>query len=281
MARFNALRRLRRSSPPDRSPRAARLVCPPGRLVVTGASGLIGGVLLRGLAPSRAVEGLDRRPSERANLIIDMRDLDQTTRAFTGADTVIDLAANSDVDASWEQVYVNNLLATINALEAARIAGVRRVVFASSHHVVGLAERDEPYASILSGQVAGLDPKSVPRLTTDERLRPDGAYAVSKAFGEAAGRYYAEEFGLSILCLRIGSVNHADRPTGTRDFSTFLSQRDLLQLVRCAVDAPNCLRFGVYFGVSANRWRIWDIENARRDLGYQPLDDAERWRKCG
>jgi uronate dehydrogenase len=247
-------------------------------VLVTGASGAIGGVLLPGLKSSHPVLGIDMRPGDHTGLVVDMRRLEDVLEAFAGIDTVVDLAANSEMDASWEEVHTNNLPATMNTLEAARRTGVRRVIFASSHHIVGLAERDEPYASILAGRHAGLDPVGVPRLTTLDPVRPDGAYGVGKALGEAAGRYYAEEHGLSVLCLRIGTVNPADRPHHPKDYSTFLSHRDLLALVRCCLAAPDSLRFGVYFGVSANRWRIWDIENARRELGYQPVDDSEQWR---
>jgi nucleoside-diphosphate-sugar epimerase len=245
---------------------------------VTGASGLIGGILLEGLAGSRQIQGLDRRSGQNTDLAVDMRHLSDVAAAFAGVDTVIDLAANPRFDASWEEMYANNLQATINAFEAARRTGVRRVIFASSNHVTGLAERDEPFASIVAGRYEGLDPASVPRLTTDGPIRPDGPYGIAKAMGEATGRYYAEEHGLSVVCLRIGSVNREDRATNPREFSTLLSHRDLVQLVRCAVDAPDTVRFGVYYGASANRWCIWDLDNARRELGYEPLDDAERWR---
>jgi nucleoside-diphosphate-sugar epimerase len=266
-----------RPVPTPRSP-SARPIAPDGPILVTGASGLIGGVLLADLAQSHQVRGLDIRPGERTDVIADLRSDALPPGAFDGIDTVIDLAANSDADASWEEVRTNNIPATINSFEAARCAGVRRIVFASSNHVIGLAEHDEPYASILAGRYDGLDPEAIPRLTTTAPARPDGPYGVGKVLGEALGRYCSERYGLSVLCLRIGTVSAPDRPTNSRHFSTLLSQRDLVQLVRCCIEAPDSLRFGVYFGVSANRWRIWDIENARAELGYVPRDDAESWR---
>ena len=81
-------------------------------------------------------------------------------------------------------------------------------------------ERDEPYASIVAGRYDGLDPDDLPRLTADAPIRPDGPYGIGKAFGEAAARYYAEEFGLSVICLRIGTVNArepAREPAAVRD----------------------------------------------------------------
>lgn len=248
------------------------------RVLVTGASGLIGAILMERLRPSHPLSGLDVHPSQWTEHIVDMRSLSDVVAAFQGVDTVVDLAAMSNMDSSWDEVYANNLPATINAFEAARICGVRRVVYASSNHVVGLAERDEPYASVTAGSYAGLDPQSLPRVRSEDPIRPDGPYGIGKALGEAAGRHYAEEHGISVLCLRIGTVNPPDRPTNPRHFATLLSHRDLVTLVRCCLDAPESLRYGVYFGVSANRWRIWDIEDARRELGYEPLDDAEQWR---
>jgi nucleoside-diphosphate-sugar epimerase len=233
--------------------------------------------LLEGLS-GHAVRGLDIRPGERTDLVVDMRRVDDLHAAFAGIDTVVDLAATSAHDASWTEVLQNNLPATTNTLEAARMTGVRRVIFASSHHVCGLVERDEPYASILAGRYANVDPAAVRRVNAGDPIRPDGPYGIGKALGEAAARFYAEEYGISILCLRIGTVNRDDQPKHPRHFSTFLSQRDLLALVGAALSAPATLRFGIYFGVSANRWRIWDLDGARQDLGYDPVDDAEQWR---
>jgi uronate dehydrogenase len=246
------------------------------RVLVTGAAGLIGGILREGLGPSHGIAGVDRVRG--ADRVVDMRKLRQVARAVSGMDAVVDLAANSDVAASWESVLRNNVAATFNCLEAARLAGVTRVVFASSNHVVGLYERDEPYASVVAGEYGGLDPERLPRLTSTAPIRPDSAYGVGKAFGEAAARFYAEEYGLSVICLRIGTVNHEDRPTHVRQFATLLTHRDLVQLVACCLDAPASTGFAVFYGVSRNTWRFWDIEEARTAIGYEPVDDTERWR---
>jgi uronate dehydrogenase len=254
---------------------------PPGprpRVLLTGSAGLIGGVLRAGLADTHDVEGLDRARGSGAEWVVDMRKLRRVERAVEGMDFIVDLAANSDVSASWESVLRNNVAATLNCLEAARRAGVTRVVFASSNHVVGLYERDEPYASVVAGEYAGLDPEQLPRLTSRAPIRPDSAYGVGKAFGEAAARFYAEEHGLSVLCLRIGTVNHGDRPTHVRQFATLLSHRDLVQLFARCIEAPASVDFGIFYGVSRNTWRLWDIEEARGAIGYDPADDTERWR---
>lgn len=250
------------------------------RVVVTGAAGLIGSLLIPALRTRYTVVGIDRRgrfrPRRTGDLLyVESRRRHALERAFAGADTVVDLAANSDSDASWDEVYRNNIRATSNMFEAARAAGVRRVVFASSNHVVGLYERDPPYSDVVAGRYEGLDPTRLPRIGADAPLRPDGAYAVGKIAGEAAGRYYAEVHGVSTVCLRIGSVPRTGRPENIRDFSTFLSHDDLVGLVIASIEAD--VDFAVVYGVSRNSWRIWDLESAAA-IGYEPHDDAEQWR---
>jgi nucleoside-diphosphate-sugar epimerase len=248
-------------------------------VLVTGAAGLIGQILLDGLADEYAVHGLDVRRGPGVDHVVDASRGRRFARRFEGMQAVVDLAADASLNASWKTVRENNIPATANALEAAREAGLQRVVFASSNHVVGMYERDEPYASIVAGRYEGLDADDLPRLTSDVPIRPDGPYGIGKAFGEAAARYYAEEHGLSVICLRIGTVNAANRPESPRQFATLLTHRDLVQLVRCCLAAPESVRFAVLYGVSANTWRFWDLEAARVALGYAPEDDAERWRQ--
>ena len=277
------------SSQADRLARARTRVRPKARppreaeddrehVLVTGAAGTVGSILMEGLADEYAVHGLDFRRGPGVEHVVDMTSPRPVERAFQGMHAVVDLAADPSVTASWKSVRENNIPATVTALEAAREAGVRRVVFASSNHVVGMYERDEPYASIVAGRYEGLDPNELPRLTALTPVRPDGPYGIGKAFGEAAARYYAEAFGLSVVCLRIGTVTRANRPGNPRQFATLLTHRDLVHLVRCCLRAPESVRFAVFYGVSANTWRFWDIDEARTAIGYAPVDDAETWR---
>lgn len=249
------------------------------RIAVTGAAGLIGQLLLADLRQDYEVRGVDRTwRSGALRRRQDTRRVEFAEGAFTGARTVIDLAADPRLEAPWQSVLDGNVPATIGAFEAARRAGVRRVIFASSNHVVGMYERDEPYASICAGRYDGLDPGAIPKVTSTHPIRPDSAYGIGKAAGEAAGRYFAEEHGLSVICLRIGTVNRQDRPGSPRVFATLLSHADLLRLVRSCITAPPEVGFAVLYGVSANTWRFWDIEEGRQLVGYEPRDDAERWR---
>jgi nucleoside-diphosphate-sugar epimerase len=247
-------------------------------LVITGAGGTIGRVLREELAGSYSLRTIDQRPASGIDLVADVRRPDRMAVAFAGAAAVVELAASSGVGTSWERVTANNLRATVGTLDAARRAGVGRVVIASSNHVTGMYERDEPYASMLAGRYEGLDPGAITRIRVDSPIRPDSPYAVGKAAVEAAGRYYAEEYGLSVICLRIGTVNRVNRPRDIREFATLLTYRDLAQLVRRCLEAPLDLGFRVFYGVSRNTWRIWDIDDAAAAIGYEPADDAESFR---
>jgi uronate dehydrogenase len=254
-----------------------QLVTASRRVLITGARGLVGQVLCRALAGGYEIAGVDARPGRDGVARADMARLRHAERAVDGADVVVDLAS-AHWQQPWEVVRDNNIPAAWNTLEAARRRGVRRVIYASSNHVTGLYERDHPFASIVAGAYDGLDPATTPKITTTMAVRPDTPYGVGKALGEAAARYYAEEHGLSVLCLRIGTLNHASRPSAARHFATLLTHADMARLARCCIEAPPELTFGIFYGVSANTWRIWDIDDARRAVGYEPQDDAERWR---
>jgi len=247
-------------------------------VLVTGAGGTIGRILRAGLADSYALRTVDQVPGPGVDLVADVRQSERMEAACAGASAVVDLAANPRVDTSWAVVQENNISAAVATLEAAHRAGVGRVVLASSNHVTGMYERDEPYASLLSGRFDGFDPSTLPRIRADWPVRPDSFYAVGKCAAEAAGRYYAEQRGLSVICLRIGTVNQQDRPRNPREYATLLTHRDLVQLVRRCLETPLDLSFAVFYGVSRNTWRIWDIEDAGSALGYAPADDAEQFR---
>ena len=250
------------------------------KVLITGAAGLVGGVLLNGLADDCDLRGLDVKPVDGVESVTaDAADLDASMAAYEGVDTVIDLASVPDQHSPWETVRANNLPSTWNALESARRAGAKRLIFASSNHATGNYENDEPYASIVAGGYGGLTPGGFPLVTPDMPIRPDGPYGIGKAFGEAAGRYYSDVHGLSVVCLRIGTLNRESRPTAVRHFATLLTHGDLIRLVRGCVDAPDNLRFAIFYGVSDNTWRFWDISNARELAGYAPQNNAERWRE--
>ena len=162
--------------------------------------------------------------------------------------------------------------------EAARLAGVKRIVFASSNHVVGnYPLRQYPYKAIYDGRLGDVH-RPFPPLTTD-LIRPDSYYGVSKSFGESLGSYFHEEYGVSVICLRIGWVITPDEPSfSPAALSLWLSHRDAAQLIQRSIDAPASVGFAIVNGESDNLLSIWDIETTKRILGYAPQDDAgEEW----
>ena len=249
------------------------------KILITGASGLIGTILRQSLVESYDLFGIDVEIITGFDcLVADMTDLNTIKHAFLGKDVVIDLAAVPDRDSPWEIIYQNNMVATYNTLEAARLTGVKRVIFASSNHTTGMYENDKPYSDIVTGNYEGLNPEDIPLISVATPLRPDGHYGIGKAFGECIGRYYSDTYGISVLCLRIGTLNQEGRPIEPRQFATLLTHPDLVQLVERCIEAPENLDFGVYYGVSNNKWRFWDIGNSLLEIGYCPEGNAELWR---
>ncbi|MDA1280261.1 MAG: NAD(P)-dependent oxidoreductase [Chloroflexi bacterium] len=251
------------------------------KVLVTGTSGLIGSMLVNSLSSRFEFSGLDAYRSDRApdvpTVIADGSDYEAIAPAFEGVDGVVHLAANAPVETPWLDVLKNNISTTHNVYEAARQHNVKRVVFASSNHAVGNFEMDEPYSRIRVGDYEGLAPGEFPVIDNLVPIRPDSDYGVSKAFGEATGRYYHEHFGLEVACLRIGTVNPQNSPAGSvRSLATWLSHRDQAQLVSQCLTQP--LGFEIFYGVSDNTWRFWDTDHAKNVIGYAPQDNAEDFR---
>ncbi|HKY31101.1 MAG TPA: NAD(P)-dependent oxidoreductase [Candidatus Polarisedimenticolia bacterium] len=225
---------------------------------MTGSSGIVGRVVAAGLRERWDIRGVDRSlPGDPLipTQAVDLSEPGALDPHLRGVDAVIHLAASASPQAPWEKVLPNNIVATRGVFESCALAGVRRVVFASSTHVLGLYERDEPYRSIVEGRTQRLDPAAVPRLTVDTPPRPDGYYGVSKLFGEDLGRYYAGTRGLQVACLRIGWVLEDDAPRTPRQRALYLSHHDLLRFVEDALTREP-LTFDVRFALSDNRWRF-------------------------
>ena len=249
------------------------------RVLVTGAGGLIGGIVRRSLVGAYTLSGLDKASIKGFDsLEADIAQLPAILPAFEDIDAVVHLAADAGNNAPWESVHPNNIVGTYNVFEAARVGGVKRVVFASSNHATGMYERSHPYSAIAAGRYEGLTPGAYPMVDHQMPIRPDGYYGVAKQYGESLARYYHEEYGMSFACLRIGTVNRDNNPLAdVRQFATLCTHRDIAQLVRLCLEAPD-LGFEIFYGVSDNTWRFWDIDHARERVGYAPEDDAESWR---
>ncbi|HVR03388.1 MAG TPA: NAD(P)-dependent oxidoreductase [Polyangia bacterium] len=225
---------------------------------MTGAAGEVAGHLRRELAGRYRLRLSDRRPVSdlaRGETFVraDLTRLAEAVRIAQGVDAIVHLGGFA-VEGPWGAILEANIVGGYNVYEAARRAGVRRFVFASSNHAMGFHRRDHV-------------------ISEHADVRPDGRYGVSKVFGEALGRLYADKYELQVLCLRIGNVNSV--PIDERRLAIWLSPRDLAQLVTLGVEHPD-IRFEIVYGVSGNRRSWYDNSNATR-LGYRPQDDSERF----
>jgi uronate dehydrogenase len=192
----------------------------------------------------------DRSPGEEW-ASADLTDFDAVLRAVKGVDGILHLGGFS-VEGSWPQIHEANIVGAYHVFEAARQAGVKRLVFASSNHAIGFYRRDETIGH-------------------DVTPRPDTRYGVSKVFGEALASLYAFKYGAEVLSIRIGNVE--EKPLDVRRLSIWISPRDLYQFVRIGLERPG-IRHEIVYGVSATSRAWWDNANAKR-LGYAPQDRAD------
>lgn len=231
------------------------------RVLLTGAAGNLGTLLRSRLArQDRLLRLVDvaaiAEPEPGENVEVSqasLSDLDAMRAACTGVDAVIHFGGLS-TEHSWEKILESNIHGTYVVFEAARQAGVPRVIFASTNHAVGFRPHDGTEASDY------LYP------------RPDTYYGVSKATGEAIGSLYHDRYGLDVVCIRIGTVNSG--PRTPRQLATWLSPDDCARLVDAALIAPSP-GFRLVWGVSDNTRRWFSLDEAQ-SLGYQSHDDAEQ-----
>lgn len=229
-------------------------------ILLTGGSGRIGRCLRYALRDDYRLVLFNRSaiddlgPTERL-VRGDTTDAAAVEAAARGTDVIVDMAGVSDVAPFREKLLPTNILGTYNIFEAARLSGVPRVVYASTHHVVGYYP---------AGQ----------RVDENVPFRPSSMYGVTKCFAEATGRLYADKAGLQVICLRIGFFR--DRPLEERHLAVWISPGDMAHLVRCALEAP-AIHFEVVYGISNNTRRCWDLSRAREVLGYEPQENAEAY----
>jgi uronate dehydrogenase len=169
-----------------------------------------------------------------------------------GADMVVHFGAIVD-EAPFETLLGPNFVGSYNIWEAAYRHGVKRVIYASSIHAVGMYPKNE-------------------FIGTDVPHRPDTFYGLAKCFTEDLGRMYWEKRGLESVHLRILSCAQVTNP---RALGSWLSYDDLIQLVQRAVDTP-VTGFSIVYGVSANDRAPVDNANASF-IGYRPKDNAEQF----
>ncbi len=248
------------------------------RILVTGMSGLIGGAVRKRLEGRYTLTALNRSDVPGAPTVqADIADFDAIRPAFKGQHTVVHLAASARGSDPWERVRDPNLIGTRNVFEAAREAGVQRVIYASSGSTISGWEKERPYRALVSGDYDSVS-EPWPMITHETPTRPTGVYGATKVWGEALAWHVTDTSDLSILCLRIGLVNAADRPTEPRHFSVWCSQRDISQMVERCIEAPSHLKYDIFFVLSKNKWGYRDISHAGEVVGFEPLDEAESYR---
>jgi UDP-glucose 4-epimerase len=232
-------------------------------VLVTGASGNIGSYFAEQSHSRYKLRLMVRDKEEGESLaefgevvVGDLGDLDVLKKLCAGVDTVLHLAATASPSATWDEILPANIVGTYNVFVAAKSAGCRRVVYASSIHAV-----------------SGYPPDV--QVKTSDPVNPGDLYGVSKCFAEALARYFAEKEGLSAIALRIGAfqpleVAKDEENVGLVD--AFVSRRDLNQLIERCIEAEQ-IQFAIFNGLSNNRFKRLDISDARELVGYEPHDD--------
>ncbi|MEG0920693.1 MAG: NAD(P)-dependent oxidoreductase [Comamonas sp.] len=231
------------------------------RLLLTGAAGGLGKVLRGSLAIYADVLRLSdiagmapARDASEEVVLCDLADKKAVDALVAGCDAIVHLGGVS-VERPFEEVLGPNIEGIVYLYEAARRHGVKRIVFASSNHVIGFYKQSD-------------------KLDANVRRRPDGYYGLSKSFGEDVASFYFDRYGIETVSMRIGSS--FPEPKDRRMMSTWLSYDDLVQLIGKGLFTPH-VGHTVVYGVSNNRDGWWD-NHAAAQLGFVPKDSSEPWR---
>jgi nucleoside-diphosphate-sugar epimerase len=246
----------------------------PKNILITGMSGLIGGLAGRKFSEQYDVTALGRSEVEGfPTTVVDIGDgIGGILHALEGVDTVVHMAASRG-RVSDETHMKANISGVYNLFEACRITGVKRIVAASTGAVVAGYEKDDPIKSLVHNPDFEIpDPR--PMITTESAIRPTSMYSVSKMFAENLGRMYSEQHDMSVIFIRIGKVEIDDVPLNARNASVWCSHRDIIQMIDKAVHAPDDVKYAVVFACSNNPTLYRDIEYARDILGFVPQDSA-------
>lgn len=229
------------------------------KIVLTGAAGRLGSYLREPLSEmcetllsTDISEDIGALGANETYVRADLAKMEEVAPLLEGADMVVHFGAIVD-EAPFEELLGPNFVGAYNVWEAASRHGVRRVVYASSIHAVGMYPKT---------QAIGID---VPH-------RPDTFYGLAKCFAEDLGRMYWEKRGLECVCLRILSCAQVTNP---RAVGSWLSYDDMILLVKRAIDTP-IVGFSVIYGVSDNDRAPVDNSGAKH-LGFRPRDNAEEF----
>jgi len=237
---------------------------------ITGAAGVIGCALQHGLSPRYRLTLFDVKrfssPVGAECRTVDFADRSRLAGIFDGLDAVIHLAGDPRPHAPRNSTLRNNFVATSHVFEAARQAGVKKVVFASSNF----------YHEGAVARALATDTRHA--ITLEQNPTPNCLYGESKVFGEQVGRHLSH-FGVRFVALRIGWTVAEDDPVlydGDYMRAVFCSKRDLVQAFTRGVEIDE--EFLVAFAVSDNSLGVFDLTETRKTLGFLPQDNAENYR---
>jgi len=229
------------------------------KLVLTGAAGRLGSYLreplsklAHSLVSSDLAEDVGKLYANESYVQADLTQLDDMVALLEGADMVIHFGAYVD-EAPFDTILGPNIIGAYNVWEAAYRMGVRRVVYASSIHAVGMH-------------------KTTDFIGTDVAHRPDTFYGLAKCFTEDLASMYWDKRQLESVCMRILSCAQV---TSARAVGSWLSYDDLIHLVEQSITTP-ITGFTVVYGVSNNDRATVDNTKASF-LGYRPKDNAEQF----
>lgn len=250
-------------------------------ILITGAAGNLGDKLRRHLEDRYPLRLLDINPRSDADIVAaDLSRWDEHwVRRFEGVDTVVHLAADPTAHVNWTGVVAPNVDALIHIYQAAALGKVRRIIYASSNHVMG-GYADDPNGTVLTTDIPA---RPGARYVSLGEQRDSTPYGSAKLFGERLGKCFADAHALSVIAVRIGWV----RPGANRAEDVpvergpwfrlmWLSNRDYCSLMECCIEADPAIRFVVVNGMSANAGMRWDVEHTRRVVGFVPKDDVTR-----
>jgi nucleoside-diphosphate-sugar epimerase len=238
------------------------------RILITGPGGRVGTHLVPLLREHFALRLFDTRElqaiADDEVIVGDVRDFDPLREACAGVRAMLHLAAIPDEDDFHSRLLPINVAGVYNAFEAARQSGVKKVLFASTGQTVLNYAKGE-------------------WVTPEMPVRPSTVYACTKIFGEALARHYSDIHGLSMICIRLCYFRGYDDPLlripNHLVQREWCSPRDLAQLVVKSIRAD--IPFAIFFGVSNNTGRFWDLSNASELVGYKPEDDAATFLQSG
>ena len=228
------------------------------KVLITGAGGRIGNIICPILADIYNLRFFDTKKLKSIKneeiFIGNILDMKSLQTAMEDIDVVIHLAAISDEDDFVNKILPINIQGTYNVLEAAKNSKVKKVILASTIQTIW----NYPNNKII---------------TTDMPSRPFNLYACSKLFGENAGKYYSEKFGISVICLRIGYM----LPYGhewledSEKKKSWTSPNDLIQIINKCIDNED-LKYEIFFAISENENAYLDISNLKKKLNYKSID---------